>query len=314
MIAESHRFPKFLKHNLGLKILSLLLAVIAWYAIKEAISFETIVTDVPIRIIADEGWAVLDRSSETADVVFRGSQEDVLQLRREYIEIVVDVRGRRAGTLHVDLGPADVKAPAGVKAVYVRPQSLVLTLDREFQKHVPVQANLQGKPPEGYVLESASCEPPTVTISGPKQQVARIEAVRTAPIDMEGRLRSFQVRVPVVIPRGSWIARVDPQRVLVRVQMSEHAEQRVISNLLVRALVDPDQESAVDIRPGSVEVALEGRPDILAGLDTSDIHAYVDCVGLKPGTKRKMPVAVYLPENLRLVGISPRQVSVRIGR
>lgn len=58
------------QHNKGTKLASLLLALICWYAIQAAISFEAVVTDVPLTVKVNEGWAVLDRSDKTVDVLF----------------------------------------------------------------------------------------------------------------------------------------------------------------------------------------------------------------------------------------------------
>jgi len=53
--------------NKGAKAASIVLAVIVWYAIQAAISNEAVVADVPVTLVVDPGWAILDRSVKTVD-------------------------------------------------------------------------------------------------------------------------------------------------------------------------------------------------------------------------------------------------------
>ena len=80
--------------NRGLKIAALILAVVSWYAIRGAINFESLVKDVPMVVRLNSGWAVLDRSTDVVDVLFRGSRDEVVGLNRMDMELVLDLRGR----------------------------------------------------------------------------------------------------------------------------------------------------------------------------------------------------------------------------
>ena len=86
MASKLERLRKIMLHNKGLKAAALVLAFVTWYAIRSVINFETVVSDIPLTIQVNPGWAILDRSAQTVDVLFRGSQEDIRYLNRDQIK------------------------------------------------------------------------------------------------------------------------------------------------------------------------------------------------------------------------------------
>ena len=94
MASKLERLRKIVLHNKGLKAAALVLAFVTWYAIRSVINFETVVSDIPLTIQVNPGWAILDQSAKTVDVLFRGSQEDIRYLNRDQIKVEVDIRGK----------------------------------------------------------------------------------------------------------------------------------------------------------------------------------------------------------------------------
>ncbi len=300
-----------LLHNKGLKLLSLILAFITWHAIQDTISFETVISDVPLTFRADEGWAIMDRSTDTVDVHFRGSQEELRRLSADYVNMEVDVRGVE-GTSTLSLAPGDVVAPRGVRAVYVRPEVVKVSLDRDGEKLVPVKADLKGSPPEGYGVEKALCVPTTVMVRGPKSRLDVIQSVRTQPVNLDGHVSSFRERVSVAAPSPTWEAEVEPERVNVEVTIIEQSARRVFEEAEVTALVQSGRSHDVDLEPGRVKVILQGPAEGLERLDLSDIRAYVDCTALEPSARYELPVRIDVPNDIRVVETDPSIVSVNI--
>ena len=68
---------------------------------------------------------------------------------------------------------------------------------------IVVKADVQGTLPEGYEIENVVCSPAAVTVRGPSTKLETVEAVRTAPIDLEGRLQSFRIRKPLTPPAAA---------------------------------------------------------------------------------------------------------------
>jgi YbbR domain-containing protein len=300
-----------LLHNKGLKLLSLILAFITWHAIQDTISFETVISDVPLTFRADEGWAIMDRSTDTVDIHFTGSQEELRRLSADYVSLEVDVRGVE-GTSALSLAPTDVVAPSGVRAVYIRPEVVKVSLDRDAEKLVPVKAELQGSCPEGYGIEKALCVPSAVMVRGPKSRLDAIQSVRTQPVNLDGHVSSFRERVSVAAPSPTWEAEVEPERINVEITIIEQSARRVFEEVDVTALIRAGGSLDVDLSPARVSVTLQGPTEGLDRLELSDIRAYIDCTALEPAARYELPVRIDVPNGIRVVETDPDIVSVNI--
>jgi len=60
----------------------------------------------------------------------------------------------------------------------------IKTSQSDTEKTVPIQANLVGQLPQGVQIESVSIQPETATVSGAPEDLAAIESVRTAAIEL----------------------------------------------------------------------------------------------------------------------------------
>ena len=311
-VEREHHEGLFARNPWG-KLFALLLAVIAWYAIQPAISFEHTVSDVPVRVLVDSGWAVLEQSVSSVDVHFRGSREGILHLQHEQLEVVADARGMSyQNALTIPLTPREVRAPSGTRAVYIRPAEITLNVDQEEDRELPVRVHIQGAPPDGYEVEKFVSIPATVTVSGPRQRLDAIEAIRTTPIDLEGRLQSFKLRVGLVSPSRAWTARMDPDRVEVEVTLTERAAQTVFEEVRVKTLAGARWWQEVQIDPTHVDVELVGRSEWLDALTPRDIQVYVDTSGLDPETAHDVKVRAHLPDHIRIGRVSPDTVRVKV--
>lgn len=60
----------------------------------------------------------------------------------------------------------------------------IKTSQSDTEKTVPIQANFVGQLPQGVQIESVSIQPETATVSGAPEDLAAIDSVRTAAIDL----------------------------------------------------------------------------------------------------------------------------------
>jgi len=297
--------------NKGLKLLALVLATIAWMAIQETISVEREIKDIPVNILLAPGWAVLDVSNPEVDVVFRGAREDLLRLNRDLIEVAVDLRKVDVrGDLAITLTPANVKDPIGARAVFIAPERIEISIDREGSRKLPVKADIQGHLPDGYAQVRVACEPAFATVSGPMRKLAGLSAVRTTPILLDGHADSFTTRVPLVIPEDTWQPDIVPPRASVSITVVARADSRVLEQVPVRTLENPGGRHTFDIKPTTVNVTIEGGAKLLEKIDQQVVRAYVDCSALESATRYELPVRIDVPEHVRVRAIEPQAVVV----
>lgn len=313
MIGRWIQIVQALTRNKGMKLVALLLGAVAWFAIQPAISFEATISNIPVRVQVDAGWAVLEQSVGSVDVVFRGSREGIRYLDQEDLEIFVDARGLGySEQIVMPLEPRGLRTPPGVRPLFVRPAEVVLTVDQEEDLLLPVREHIQGNPPEGYEVESVRVVPDTVTVSGPRQRLETIEAIRTTPIDMEGRLQSFKLRVGLVSPSRAWTARIEPDRVEVEVNLVERSSSLLLEDVRVHRLFGANVWTNSILDPTHANVTLVGRAELLDALTPRDIRMYVDMTGVQPGEPQELPIRVHVPPRVRVEKVEPAKATILV--
>ncbi len=299
--------------NKGMKLIALGLGAIAWYAIQPAISFEATISNVPIRVMVDSGWAVLEQSASSADVLFRGSREGIRLLDQEDLEIVVDARAMNYSEPFImPLEPRTIRTSAGVRALFARPSEVTLIVDQEEDLLLPVREHIQGSPPEGYEVESVRVVPDRVTVSGPRQRLEAIEAIRTTPIDMEGRLQSFNLRVGLVSPSRAWTARLEPDRVEVEVNLVERSATRLFEDVRVHRMFGATVLPDTMVTPSHANVTLVGRAELLEAMLPRDLRLYVDVTAVSPGESVELPVRAHVPARIRVEKMEPAKILLEV--
>jgi YbbR domain-containing protein len=196
----------WISHNAGLKIVSLVLAICAWFFVKGITSDWRPINGVPLEIKAKPGLTVLATSAATVNVTVRGTREDVRQASRQDLSAVVDLTGDdRRGPITIRLSPSSVRHGPRVQVTEVDPGEVTVNVDEMIERDLPVQPQFGGELPPNLSVERVITQPETVKVKGPKTLLNGMANIATLPIDVTGRRTSFRERVeltPLAFPEG----------------------------------------------------------------------------------------------------------------
>lgn len=305
------KIPGWIADNWRTKVIAALLAVITWYTIDDTISNTEVIPDIPLIIRPGDRVAVLSRSVDKLDVTFRGAREDIQKLARDDITVEITPPGT-AGVSRIVLKPDDVKFAGGCRVVSLDPDTVDIILDREGEKMVTVRAATEDALPDGYVLDKLTCAPTNVTIYGPVSQIENIEVIRTRPLSLKGRNGTFRERIALAAPSDIWVARMEPEKVMVEAVIVEHTDEKTIEAVPVAAMVGSGMKHAVRINPANVNITVKGGEAVLKQTDVTRISAYVDCSGLMPGSTFVLPVKVIAGPEIVVDRVEPDVVDVEM--
>jgi len=298
----------------GIRLVSVVAAVIVWYTIQAATSNTTLVTNIPLSIQPPPGWSVVQSSDDTVDVAFLGSRDDLRYLNRELIKASVDVRDHdENGNFQVTLGPANINAPGSARIDFIRPTMLTIRLDREITKQVPVKVETQNLLPDGYEIEQMVVTPAMVELSGPAQRLAELESVNTIPVDLDGRIRSMNKRRLILVPNSRMTGvELNPKAVTLDLTIIERSISEQFDDLPIHPLLPAGRKLLVEVDPEVATLKVKGRPKRMKNLTADDIRVYVDATQVT-GTKAvKLPIRAILPEGITLVRTAPSKASVKV--
>jgi len=305
---------EFLGSRNGIRLISVVAAVIVWYTIRAATSNTTLVTDIPLLIQPPPGWSLVESSAQTVDVAFLGTRDDLRHLNREIVKATVDARDHEEnGTFRVVLGPADINAPGSARIDFIQPGSLTIRLDREITKQVPVKVDTQNLLPDGYEIEKMVVTPATIELSGPAQRLSKIDSIRTIAVDLDGRIRSInQRRLPLVTRSHMTGVDLNPTSVMLDLTIIERTISEQFKDLPLKALLPPGRSVRADIDPEVATIKVKGRPKRMKKLAAENLQLFVDASQVSGSKAVKLPIRSILPDGITLVRTTPAKATIQL--
>jgi YbbR domain-containing protein len=199
-----HPLHELFVTNLGLKIISLVLAFSLWFLIttektttrrlRLPVEYENFPKN--MLILKEKDMSVTVRISGPASVIGRlGINEVGLSLDLTNIQ-------RGVNTLPISL--KDIELPRYAENVVtiqeIIPNRLVIEFDEIKKQYVKVEPVLTGlsELAPGFVIGECLANPPTVLLQGPAKLMERISRVATESISVSGMSQSFDQKVQLI--------------------------------------------------------------------------------------------------------------------
>src|SRR6185436_6140872 len=299
-----------LRHNPGLKAISLLLAFFLWYSINVSERDAERVLELPIVVRKlPPDLIVVNAPDRAVTATLRGPRTILDGVDEQRGRIALDLLAATPGEMRIELTPDMIRPelPRRLKLVRLEPQRLKMQVERLLRRRVPVRAELAGAPALGYMTAESSVRPAEVEVAGPKSKVEDLKEIRTEPIDMQGLEHGFQ-RNTLLAWAGDLVS-FTPDHVLVSVSVEEVSVSREFKDVPVRIVNSRERTVALD--PATADVTLSGPQRLLHNFKFDDGALLVDADELEPGT-HKVKVQVTLPATLEVTRRRPDQHTLTI--
>lgn len=305
-------------NNWELKLLAFVLAVLSFYAIRGATSDEA-TAEAPINVEIGEGIGILKQEPPTARVTFRGSRDDLRRLEHLQVRIALKAKASDpSGSETLRIRPRDVKGAIGLRVVGLAPQTVNLVFDHEEKMTIPVaKPKTIGTPLVGKA--ELDYEPRFVKIRGPKRKLEEMlkekTAIDTERVNVQDRSESFFAKVKVLSPGETWISKIEPEEIDVKVSIITRTETRNMADVPVLTIAAPGDDAEITVDPPVVSVSLEGPSERLDALSSGAVKVFVDCVGLAAPATYELPVTVHMADGGEISAVTdPKTVKVILGK
>jgi YbbR domain-containing protein len=183
----------WLGHNLGLKLLSLLLAILLWALVVGEQKVDVIMS-APLQLNLPENLALVSEAPEGLEIHLRGPRTLVTTLTRRDVAPAVLPARYSEGENIIQVRPEAIRVPRGIQVVDVTPRRIRLLLEPVIEREVEVQPRVEGRLPEGLVVRRVAATPPRVRLVGPASEIRRLTRVATMPVPLDGRHDSFSTQ------------------------------------------------------------------------------------------------------------------------
>ena len=226
------RVRDYLIRNLGLKIASLLLALILYAHVVTDQQRESEIS-VPVSMTGlSDTLAIVGHPPPRVGVKVRGKWKDLIRLGLTSRILRIDLAdvgsGRFQRTISVEdvrerAIPAELAKSIDVTEV-VEPRTVDLVIEPRSVKVLPVAARVLGVPTAGYEIEGpVRVEPDSVRVEGPSSVLAAMDTLYTLPVDITGEREKIQRQVPIDL--GPNILASEPRRCLVTLRFARAAPE-----------------------------------------------------------------------------------------
>jgi YbbR domain-containing protein len=301
--------PPWPFRHLGLKVLSLGLAVLLWVVIAGE---ETVERGLRVPLELQQFPAGLELQGEApslVDVRVRGASATLSRMGSGEVVAVLDLRAARPGRRFYQLTPEQVRVPFGVQVVQVTPSSVSLMFEKSASKPVSVTPAIEGNPAPGYVLGNTTIDPKSVDVVGPESAVERVTEAVTEPVSVAGAKQDVTETVTIGLQDSS-VRLKTPRFASVRVQVLPGPVERPVRERAVH-LRNLSPGLRAQAMPNAVHVVLRGSRQGVGRVDAEMVSAYVDLAGLGAGDY-SLAVKVDSPPDAGVARIEPAAVQVRI--
>ena len=295
--------------HLGLKALSVALAVLLWMVVAGE---ETVERGIRIPLELQQfppGLELRGEPPSTVDVRVRGQSGTLSRLTPADLVAVLDLKGAQPGQRLLHVTPEQVRVPFGVEIVQVTPSTVALVLEKSGSKFVRVVPAVEGKPAPGFVVSGVVADPDAVEVVGPESAVRRAAAALTEPISIAGAHADVRRAVSIGMLDSTLRLRASRQAV-VDVRIEPAPLERAVHNLAVH-LRNLAPHLIARSMPSAVDVRVRGSQENLAGLGADSITAFVDLAGLGAGSY-SLAVRADTTREAGITRIEPDSVQVRI--
>lgn len=261
-----------------------------------AVGFRAGLNDVvssPASVQVSGGASEVDQvASVIANLSLEGATSDV---STQALLIPTDRSGNEVENVHLDPQTAQVQVP--ITRITSR-------------KRVPVLAELSGSVAPGFFVREISVVPTTVEIRGQPEDIERVSAVSTVPLDIEGARGDVEGDVAFDHPLGVRVFSDEPTARIVAI-VEPLADTTTIQAAVVAINVEPNLTAAVS--QASVQVVVGGSVETLQDLRAGDVVAELDLANLGPGRHQLRPV-ITVPPGLDITQVAPPVLTVELQR
>ncbi len=201
-ITENRRSPKRKRERLEFSIaaaMSFLIIFGLWFGFTR--NRDTIVAlEVPMEYMGrPPQLEILDTSTNQVNLQLSGPSALLKSLRPDQIEVRLDLRKAVEGENTFTLTTDNVVLPPGIQLNKVSPTTVDVILDTPTVKELPVQVHWVGKLPDNLTVVDAKVTPETVQVVGGSTILENISTIYTAPVRLDGLVKSGSLSVPLVL-------------------------------------------------------------------------------------------------------------------
>jgi hypothetical protein len=172
---------KYVLNEIRLKVLAITLALMLWISMNY-LGESTMAFSVPVNFEGLNKTRVV-READTRDILItlNGPLSVLKNLKPSDIKVVFNLSGSKEGRQILTVRKSDVVVPNGLKIETVKPDYVVVEVDRIVEKELRTVVKLDDK--WAHMYRVASWYPRSASVEGPKELLDKSDFLETIAVD-----------------------------------------------------------------------------------------------------------------------------------
>lgn len=306
-------------NNLGLKVISLIIAVVIWIVVVNVDDYKTTKQISGIEIEFINGSAITEKNKvyevpkgTTVDIVVKGKRSVVEKLTSEDFKAVADL-SKMSVTNAVAVKVSTVSSYIGRDlTITYTDNAVVVAVENKLETQFPITVQTTSDVAEGYAIRSKTATPNLITVKGAESVVKNIREV-VVSVDVKGANQNLSaVATPIfidgngeIIDSSKFEYDVEEVEVYIEVMKTKELSVKVSGKGQLR---DGYAIASIDYQPTTIEVV--GEPADLAKVEEILIDD-VDVTDCYKDLETAVNIVDYLPTGITLVGTN-QEIMIKI--
>lgn len=202
---------KYVLNDIKLKLLSLVLAVLLWFAVSY-IGESKMNVSVPVSVKPGDAYMVTALDSEDVLVTINGPVSTLKNMKARDINVPLNLSSLKEGKHTFNLLKENIQVPKGVQVERIEPDFLTVAIDSVTEKRLKIVVKLDKKWIGQYTVKSWS--PSYIVAEGAKSSLANKTTIETQAVD--GNFQGDEEEIWIALnPKDMIVKRLRPNTVKV---------------------------------------------------------------------------------------------------
>jgi YbbR domain-containing protein len=302
---------RWLRHNLGIKLLSLACALILFFYVLSQQGEMRIFADVPLDFYNEPANLVSTTDPETVSVSLQAPRNIILGLERNQIKVYIDLKGKQKGQFVYPSEDLKIKLPEGVKVVKRMPKVVTVNLEPLVTKEIVIKPTILGKPTPGYGIGEIHVRPVSLKVRGPESKLEALAGIPTTLIDVND-ISSSITRIVKTSLTDSRLQIIEEVPIEVSIDLVRELLEKSLVDIPVKILQPPSSLLEARLKEKSATLILKGPQEAITSLSPKDVTVAIDVSDLSRGIYKLKP-EISRPPEIEVVSVTPSIFEVTLG-
>jgi YbbR domain-containing protein len=190
--------------NWGLKVFSVLLAVVLWLALipEEKVSIEKTLAVALEAFNIPSNAELVEKPVAVVDVTIRAPNRLINQITASNPSVLLNLESATIYQEDYPLNPSMINLPMGAEVVRIFPNRVHLKLEVSKAAMLEVAPTvIRESLRDGYRLDKVEVTPGQILVKGPRSKLNDRDKVRTVPIDLAPYTQTTELQADLILPR-----------------------------------------------------------------------------------------------------------------